>query len=141
MCKVHTEIPSDVLARLLLKNESVTGEFDFFYPRRGFSKRFTFLLCVLTLGFYLIILAVQSCLHWLRNKLCPCMACADSIFYKRGKLIVTSRGRLICWFLEVDQQHNADNQTHYRISQNTKIFNVSNTFSSFYVVEFCCLLD
>eukprot|EP01034_Spumella_vulgaris_P026386 gene26386-32960_t len=137
----HTEIPSDMLKRHLLKHEVVTGQFDFYYPQKGFSKRFTFLLIFLTMGMYLVVIGVRNLLNYLRRLLFPCQACADSVYFRRGKLVVTNKGRVICWNMELQQHNRITNQTVYRVGQSTHILNVEDIaqISLYYSDKLLCM--
>lgn len=119
-----------MLARYLLKGEVVTGQFDFFYPRKGFSTRFKYFLTFITLGLYMVFVCLRNLVGVLRRLLFPCKACKDPIHLRRGKMVVTNKGRIICWQLEVAQHNSLTNVTTYRVAQNSHILNVSVKFST-----------
>ena len=122
----NIEVPSEVIRRMLLKNEEVLGQFDVYYPTNSYSPRFIFFMTLCTMGLYHIYRLFISCIVWLRHAMCgTCQSCADEIYFTRGKLIITSKGRLIYWDLTTRQSNSIDGKTYHDISTNTKVFNVS----------------
>lgn len=125
VAKGNVEIPSDVINRVLLKDETVVGQFDVFFPEDRFSPKTQFYLTVFSLGLWQVILFFVYLVRLLRHALCACKECADSVYFRRGKLIVTSRGRIVCWETTLRQSNSClDRKTYHHVTSKTQIFHV-----------------
>jgi len=88
------ETPNLALKRTLFKNEVVLKEFNCYFPTRMIPRWKLLLLIIFTFGLYGLVLAYHALLRWCyRNRFCtPAL-----VSLERGKLAVTSLGRIICW--------------------------------------------
>lgn len=123
--KNQTEIPSQMLRRLLLTDERVTGQFDFFYVQNSMTTSQFYWRVVLSFGMYLVYHAFVWMIRTIRKACCTCSFCQDSVSFSRGKLVVTSKGRLICWSLDVDQSFHPDGRCHHSVVNVSHILKVS----------------
>ncbi len=120
----HLEVPREALDRVLLKDETVLGYFDYYYPQSRMIKSYKahFVLTLCTAGMYLLYLLACEGIHAFQKffKLEP-------IGTYRGKMVATSRGRLIFWKLVATQWHlcGLDGRAHFKTEQNTRIFNIA----------------
>lgn len=88
------ETPNLALKRTLFKDEVVLKEFNCYFPTKMIPRWKLLLLLIFTLGLYAIVLAYNALIRWCyRNRCCtPAL-----VSLERGKLAVTSLGRIICW--------------------------------------------
>lgn len=95
-----TENPNEFLQRYLEPGETVIETFDCYFPTRMIPKWKLILLCITTLGFYLLVLAYRAVARW-----CYRMRfCYPSLYVlERGKMCITSKGRIIYWDQKVEQ--------------------------------------
>jgi hypothetical protein len=126
VAKQNVDIPSELMARLFLRDEEVIGQFDVFFPERTLSSRWRFYLTIFTLGLYQVYRFFAYCCTALRHLLCKdCRECEDAIHFRRGKLIVTNLGRLVCWETAVSQSNFYDKKTYHNVLSKTEIYHVS----------------
>jgi len=88
------ETPNLALKRTLFKDEVVLKEFNCYFPTKMVPRWKMVLLLICTLGLYGILLAYHALLRWCYRHRC-CTPALVSL--ERGKLAVTSYGRIICW--------------------------------------------
>ena len=81
----YTEDPQQYLERSLAKDEEVLEQFDVYFPLHMIPRWKLILLCVCTLGFYLIILGYRAFLRW-----CYKIKCLSPLVYvlRRGKVYI-----------------------------------------------------
>lgn len=95
-----TETPDEALARILLPGEVIKAQFDCYFPDGMIPVWKLVMLCFMTLGLYLFVLAFRA----IRRCCYKYRCCTPSLLtYKRGKLGITNKGRLICWNEKVVQ--------------------------------------
>lgn len=117
--RARTEVPKQQLSRLLLKGEEVTGQFDVMYetkPPSFLGDLMFYVFTFMTVGVYAAIMA------W-----CPDIlpSCICGRYMRRAKMVVTSKGRVICWDLVISrslQGFSLDNRIHYSYSNSTTIY-------------------
>jgi len=117
--RARTEVPKQHLSRILLKGEEVTGQFDVMYetkPPSLFGDFIFYLLSLMTVGIYAAFLA------W-----CPDLlpSCVCGRYMRRAKMVVTSKGRVICWNLVISRSlrgFSFDNRVHYKYTNTTTIY-------------------
>jgi len=96
----NLETPQAMLKRVLRPNESVVGEFDCYFPEGMIPVWKIIVLLIVTCGLYAFVLLVRSIERWCyKNKCCT----PPLVQFVRGKLAVTSLGRIICWKEEATQ--------------------------------------
>ena len=94
------ETPEEMMERVLMKDEEVRSTFDCFFPTQFIPQWKIMLLIFATGGLYLIVLAYRYVQQWCyKNKCCT----PSQVAFKKGKMAVTSKGRIICWDENVDQ--------------------------------------
>lgn len=124
LAKTSADVPADLLARLLLKNETVLGQFDTFYPDAEYSPRVQIYLTIFTVGLYQVWLFLRYLWRICKHLLCQCECCADPIDFTRAKLILTSSGRLIHWQQQVRQANHVDQQTYHNVEATTSVYHL-----------------
>lgn len=131
--KAHVEVPAEVLARLLLKDEAVVAQFDVLYPdlpaeASGWRPRTLTRLILCTLGLFQVLLWLRACFHFVRHLLfdgCCEEGCSDRIAFVRGKLVITSFGRVLHWTQAVTQAAQwLDQRDYHSVEQQTQLLHV-----------------
>ena len=97
---VLTETPEEMLQRVLLPDEKLVATFDCMFPTFMLPRWKLMLLLIFTLGLYGFVLLYRSIARWCYKMKCCTPAVVD---FQRGKLAITTRGRLICWSLDFEQ--------------------------------------
>ena len=144
------ETAEGALKRILVRDETVVSEFSVLFPEKFMPKAIFYIYCVLTFGIYYLWTYMKA---WCRkNKCCTPMY----VQLQRGKMFVTSLGRVIIWNEFAGQLKIKDDcisclfricfpnlcapPVHYAVSTQTKIYNVSNIrqVTEMYRSEACC---
>ena len=110
-----------MLERTLLAGETVAGEYDFYFVERSnlFGKYY-WIYVACTLGMYLL----ADIFYRLAVTLMSICASSGLLCFRRGKMVITSKGRIIMWELSVSQRKHADARVHYELSHVTNICTV-----------------
>lgn len=88
------ESPEQMMKRVLLPGEVVRSEFECYFPTDFVPRWKIIMLLTITLGLYAFVLLYKSILKWCyKNKCCT----PAIVSFTRGKLAITSKGRIICW--------------------------------------------
>ena len=95
-----TETPLDMLERTLLPDEKVVATFDCMFPSFMLPRWKIALLLIFTFGLYGLVLLYRVILRFCYRIKCCTPAVVD---FQRGKMAVTTNGRLICWSLDFEQ--------------------------------------
>lgn len=95
-----SETPQAALNRILMPGEVVVADFDCYFPYKLLPMWKIVLYCIMTMGFYLLVLAFR-----VLQRMCYRAKCCTprTIEFARGKMAVTNLGRMICWTEEGDQ--------------------------------------
>jgi len=101
----------EMLKKNLGPGEEILREFDCFFPEKKRKMWRIILLTVLTLGLYLVYLGILVLIKLfqkftMRHRciLCCCPCCApNTVHESRGKLAITTKGRVISWIQTYDQ--------------------------------------
>lgn len=147
LLKKQIEIPNELLSRVLFAQEKVVGSFDTFFPSNKWSTRTEFFLSLFTLGMYQVYLFFVYIVRCFRHLLCKCEPCQDKVNFQRGKMVITSFGRLLYWDLQVNQKPCLDQKAHHIMRSNLKIFKVEDIaeinlgYSDHYLFANCCYRD
>lgn len=90
----YTEDPQEFLKRALAPGEVVIEQFDVYFPTMMIPKWKLILLCISTLGLYLLVLLFRAI-----QRFCYRHRCCTPAYYEllRGKMAVTNKGRMIFW--------------------------------------------
>jgi len=103
----RTESGPEVLSRLLTTGEIVDAQFDCYYGiPAGYPWYINVLLVIFTGGLYGIVLLVRYCFECSMSKetsefICACFGtCSPPIYFRRLKMSITNKGRIILWKLE-----------------------------------------
>jgi len=141
--RARLEMPSEMLARLLLSGEEVVGEFDYYYPTPNVIKSLVthVKLTLVSFGLYLLYILFNAMAKSISN----CIG-IGSVASNRGKMIVTSAGRLIFWQLKAKQWRwfGVDGRAYFSTAQVTRIMHVRDIrettvrFARVPAVLFCC---
>ena len=115
------EIPSEMLKRLLLNEESVVGEFDYYYPT---PKKYKSIITHIKLAVFSLGLYVLYVLFSYISRAILSFIGMSSLGSNRGKMVVTSKGRLIFWQLTAQQSFGADGRAFFKTAQVTRIMHV-----------------
>lgn len=91
------EVPKDVITRTLGAGETVIGSFEVYFDSERLSVAEWWFLVITTCGFYLLN-------KWLR-KIKDIVCCRKQLIvhYSRGTMVITNKGRCICWKHSYDQ--------------------------------------
>lgn len=120
----RVEVPKQLLERTLMQGEEVTGQFDFFYLENKMDRQLKLALNCMTLGLFSFILTLLAIYRYVRDHLC-CAFCKDRVYNKRGKLSITSFGRVIFWEQELSTyKGSVDQRAHFEITHATRITNI-----------------
>jgi len=94
------ETPDQMLKRVLQPGETITGEFECYFPDNMIPQWKIVLLLIITCGLYGFVLLYRSIERWCYKKKC----CTPKLSHmSRGKLGITNKGRIICWNEEAKQ--------------------------------------
>jgi len=95
------ETPVQMLARVLLPQEKVLKEFDVLFPDNFIPRWKIFLYLVVSFGTYAFVLCARACQRYAwRKRWCT----PQLVEFTRGKMAVTSMGRMICWSVYANQE-------------------------------------
>jgi hypothetical protein len=120
----RVEVPKQLLERTLMQGEEVTGQFDFYYLEKKMDRQVKLALNCMTLGMFSFFLTLLAIYRYVRDHLC-CAFCRDRVYNKRGKLTITSFGRVIFWDQELaTYKGSLDQRAHFSISHATRITNI-----------------
>jgi hypothetical protein len=88
------ETPNIHVKRMMCDQEHILATFDVLFPYQKIPQWKIIYLLIITCGLYAIQMLVDALRQWCyKNKLCT----PPVIDYTRGKMVITSKGRLICW--------------------------------------------
>lgn len=94
------ETPDQMLKRTLLPNEEVIATFDCFFPTFMLPRWKIVALLTMTLGLYAFVLLFRAIQRWCyKNNFCT----PKVVNFQRGKVAVTTKGRLVCWSVDFNQ--------------------------------------
>lgn len=98
--KSFTETSDVALKKALLPNEVILGQFDCYFPGGVLPYWKIIWLCIVTCGFYVFVLLKRHIMRALYR-----MRCCDPavVEFKKGKMAITSLGRIMCWDERVKQ--------------------------------------
>lgn len=91
---------------MLLQDEEVVAHFDALFPEMVMSRGTFLMLGFLTLGmywfYYFVIRPIGQCLWKVMGGIC-CPLSGRNIKFSRTKMVVTDKGRVLCWNQTCDQ--------------------------------------
>ena len=88
------ETPNIHVKRMMCDQEHILATFDVLFPYQKIPQWKINYLLVITCGLYAIQMLIDAIAQWCyRKKWCT----PPVIDYTRGKMAITSKGRLICW--------------------------------------------
>ena len=94
------ESPEQMMARVLMPGELVRSEFECYFPSKFVPRWKIIMLLTITCGLYGFVLLFRAIERWCYKAKC----CTPRIVsFTRGKLAITSKGRIICWNEYVSQ--------------------------------------
>ena len=139
------EMPADMLKRVLLVGETVTGEFDYYYPTQKVLKSLVthVKLTIVTLGLYLLWAFCQYIVRCIQK-----FIGIESTASYRGKMVVTSKGRLVFWQVKARQWRwfGIDGRAYFDSAEITRIMHIRDIRET--TVRFsrtsaliCCCMD
>lgn len=142
--KLHLDEPDSAFFRVMLKDEDILESFSYYYPKSKITKSYQthLLLTLCTGGLYLLYLLFGTVINLVQKGVG-----IEPIGCCRGRMVSTSRGRLIFWQLQARQWRwfGIDGRAHFNTTQKFRIFNIKDikqtTVRYHRVPAFMCFLE
>jgi hypothetical protein len=154
----QAQLPEQVEKEALLEGETAIASYDVLFPDIYFPLHVIIWNCIMTCGLFLCGLLVRKAQ---RERWCCGYCKPQNLYVRRGKMIVTSKGRVITWEQDMQQSYveevdgctkalqcmfgccckeTCDAPMNYNVSLRTVIYNLRDVsqVSQFFQSEACC---
>ena len=117
--RARVEVPKELISRLLTDKEEPLGQYDFYFSG---DKSRTYSTNPKQKSFFgLIINFFVELFYAIKLVFFDMISFTGLLHYRRGKMIVTSKGRIIFWEILTSQRKHLDGRIYWDINHSTNI--------------------